>query len=79
MANPSEFLNEAERAARFLQLLNSKLGNQILEASVDLGHPTVRIKRESAADFFKLLKLDTQLNFNMFLSVTAVDWMDCAI
>ncbi|RMG44169.1 MAG: NADH-quinone oxidoreductase subunit C [Candidatus Dadabacteria bacterium] len=27
-------------------------------------------------DFFKILKLDTELGFNILLSVTAVDWLD---
>lgn len=60
----------------FLRLLNGKLGSQILESSVNLGFPEVRVDRKSALDLFKILKLDAELKFDLFLSVTAVDWMD---
>lgn len=60
----------------FLSLLQSKLGTQIVESSVSLDIPVVRIRKESALDFFKLLKLDSELRFNLLLDVTCVDWMD---
>jgi len=60
----------------FLELINSKLGHYIVASSVDKGDLALRINRESVLDFFNLLKLDSQLQFNLFLSVTVVDWMD---
>jgi len=59
-----------------LKLVNSKLGTQILQSSLSLGDPVIRIKRDNILDFFRILKLDVELSFNLFLSVTCVDWLD---
>ena len=59
-----------------LNLIAAKLGNQVTESQVNLGDAVVRIEAEGMLDFFRILKLDTELNFNMLISVTATDWMD---
>lgn len=64
------------RSTELLALLQSKLEAQIESSEISRGHVVVRVSRESMLDFFKLLKLDTELDFNMFVSVTAVDWLD---
>lgn len=61
---------------RLLSLLKSKLHSHVLSVVKDHDAVVVRIKRDHILDFFKLLKLDSELKFNMLLSVTAVDWMD---
>lgn len=67
-----------EKGEAFLALLRSKLGNQIKSSVLNLGTPEVRIDRKDLLDFCKILRLDTQLGMDLFLSVTAVDWLDSA-
>lgn len=69
---------DAAQAETFLALLKSKLGSQIVEARVNLDTPEIRIQRDRVGDIFRILKLDSELAMNLFLSVTAVDWMDTA-
>ncbi len=64
------------RSAELLALLQSKLESQIESSEISKGHVVVEVSRDSMLDFFKLLKLDTELDFNMFVNVTAVDWLD---
>ncbi len=66
----------AERNQAFLHLLQQKFSSQLIEADLSLGDVVVRIRRESVADIFRLLKLDAELKMNVLLSVTAVDWLD---
>lgn len=61
---------------RLYELMQRKLASHVLSVSLDLGEVTVRIARETVNDFFQLLKLDSDLKFNMLLSVTALDWLD---
>jgi len=65
-----------QKSEELLGKLQEKLGDYILESGVSLGDAEVRIRAEGVSDFFRLLKLDSELAFNMFLDVTAVDWMD---
>lgn len=65
-------------AERFLALLNGKLGSNILESCVNLGTPEIRLEPSKLSDMMRLLKLDSELSMQLFLSVTAVDWMDKA-
>jgi NADH-quinone oxidoreductase subunit C len=64
------------RNEKLLTLLADKLGSYIIESRLTIMHAEVRIKRDDIAAFFRLLKLDKDLSFNMLLSVTAVDWLD---
>jgi len=66
----------AERNQAFLHLLKQKFSSQLIEADLSLGDVVVRIRRESVADIFRLLKLDSDLKMNFLVSVTAVDWLD---
>ncbi|MBX7137090.1 MAG: NADH-quinone oxidoreductase subunit C [Oligoflexia bacterium] len=52
--------------------------SQLTDARLDRGDVVVRVKPEGLVDFFRLLKLDSELCFDMLLDVTAVDWMDQA-
>lgn len=67
---------DAANAEKFLALLKSKIGSQIVDARVNIDTPEIRIERSKLLDVFRLLKLDSELSMNMFLSVTVVDWMD---
>lgn len=59
-----------------LALLNSKLGSHISASALDLGDVVISIRREAILDIFKILKLDSQLQFNYLVDITVVDWMD---
>lgn len=59
-----------------ISLLKSKLGSHIESASLDLGDAVISIKRGSILDIFKILKLDSQFQFNYLVDITVVDWMD---
>lgn len=48
----------------------------MLFCKLDLGDVVVGVKSENLYDILKLLKIDSELKFDMLLSVTAVDWMD---
>lgn len=74
---------ESEREAKhrqaseqLLALLKSKLGDFLITAETNLGDAVVRIDAKRVLEFFRLLKLDSQLNFNYLVSLTAVDWLD---
>ncbi len=68
--------DQAALSEQLLQLLRSKLGNQIVSSSVELGDAIVWIKRSEMLNFFQILKLDTELDFSMLLDTTVVDWLD---
>lgn len=61
---------------RCLSLLTQKLGSQIVESSLSCGDAVVRIEKSRVPDFFRILKLDTELSFNYLSDITAVDWLD---
>ena len=65
-----------DKSEALLSRLKDKLGSYITSSKVSLGDAEVSIKPESVPEFFRLLKLDSELAFNCFVSVTAVDWMD---
>ena len=48
----------------------------LLSAEVSLGDLVVFVKRENLVPFFRVCKLDKDLQFNLLLDVTAVDWLD---
>ena len=65
-----------EKSERLLELLRTKLGSEIESCELSLGDPVIFIRRDNMVSFFRLLKLDSELAFNIFLNVTAVDWLD---
>lgn len=67
---------EDELASTLASKLSSKLSSYLLSCNVSLGHAVIKIAADKAFEFFKLLKIDSELAFDLFLSVTAVDWMD---
>ncbi len=66
----------ARKSEELIKLLQSKLGSQLLEARVDLGDAVIRIAPDGCFEFFKLLKLDSELRFNLLVDLTVVDWLD---
>lgn len=74
----STTLPSSERLSleQLLELVNQKFPSQLLESLIDKNHVVVRIAAASVASFFKELRDDRDLLFNMLVSVTAVDWMD---
>ena len=76
---PPESPSQAKRrqaSEALIQLLKSKLGSLIVSSEVTLGDAVLRIERASIPQFFKLLKLDSELAFDFLVSVTATDWLD---
>src|SRR5690606_36670373 len=71
-----EVMTATARGEQLLELLQGKLGNRILSSHLDGETLVVRIPREGMLDFFKILELDTELAFNVSLSVTVVDRLD---
>lgn len=67
---------ERGRSENLLAHLTQKLGRQLLDSKIELGDLVVEIQRAEMVAFFQLLKLDSDLAFDLFVSVTAVDWMD---
>lgn len=67
---------ENDRCDKVLRLIDQKLKTHVLSSINNLGTPEVRISSDKFTEFFKLLKLDSELSFNVFLSVTATDWLD---
>jgi NADH-quinone oxidoreductase subunit C len=67
---------ELERNKLLAQRIKSKFGNNILELYLDLGDVVAVVAREHLLDFAKILKLDSELRFDLLLNVTAVDWLD---
>lgn len=65
-----------ERSQDLLVRLNNKLQQYIVDSKISLGDAEVTISNKSTLDFFRLLKLDSELAFNLLVSVTAIDWMD---
>ena len=69
-------MSASEKCKQLLTLLQSKIGQQIVEADTDINHATISISPENMLDVFQILKLDTELAFNLLSSVTVVDWLD---
>jgi NADH-quinone oxidoreductase subunit C len=57
-------------------LLKSKLGEELLSCSWNINTAECSIKPQKLLDICRILKMDSQLSFEMLVSVTAVDWMD---
>lgn len=75
---PSGLLGQglSQKSAQLISLLQGKLGSQILSSSVELGDAVIKISAQGALQFFQLLKLDSELQFNLLIDITAVDWLD---
>jgi len=66
----------APDATALLSLIASVIGSQIEKSRVTLGDAEITVSRTAVIPFFTLLKTDTTLQFNLLLSVTAIDWVD---
>lgn len=64
---------EAQRTSVLLDLISSKLGQHIAHSEISLSDLVVTIRRNESLDFFRLLKLDSQLSFDFLVDVTAID------
>lgn len=67
---------ETEVNIKLLELVRSKLSSQLLSAELDLNTVVAVVKPDGLYDFLRLAKTDSELKFDMLLSVTAVDWLD---
>ena len=65
-----------EKSQQLQRVLEGKLQNQILKSEVNLGDLVVSIEKSSLLDFCRVLKMDTELNFNLLVDITAIDWLD---
>lgn len=65
-----------QNSEKLLSLLSSKLGGEIIRAELSLGDPVITVAPNKLFNLLKILKIDTEFKFNLFVSVTAVDWMD---
>ena len=61
---------------KLLQLLKGKLGSEILNAEQSLGDVVIQVAPDKFPDMVKILKLDKDFNFDLFINVTAIDWLD---
>lgn len=59
-----------------LALIHSKLGQHITSTETSCGDAVVCLQRAGALDFFRILKLDSDLAFDFLVDVTVVDWLD---
>lgn len=66
----------SSHSEELLSLLQEKLTNQIAAHAIKLGDVAITVSREHLFETLKILKLDSDLAFNLFVSVTAVDYMD---
>ncbi len=66
------------KSGQLESILKNKVSNLIQESKIDLGDLVVRVKREDLHNFFSVLKIDAELQFNLLVDVTAVDWLDSA-
>ncbi len=64
------------RPEQLIAALKSKISNVLVEARVSLNVAEVRINRKDILNFFPICKLDVGFNFEMLLSLTAVDYLD---
>jgi NADH-quinone oxidoreductase subunit C len=65
-----------QESEKLLGLLTAKLGSQIVAAEVSGDHAVVLVDRRNLVDFFRLLKLDSELYLDYLVDITAVDWLD---
>lgn len=59
-----------------VNLIQSKLGQHISQHELSCGDAVVYLQRTGALDFFRILKVDSELSFDFLVDITAVDWMD---
>jgi NADH-quinone oxidoreductase subunit C len=68
--------NSPQRGNELLTLICSKLGQHITFSELSCGDAVVGLQRTGAKDFFKILKIDSDLNFDFLVDITAIDWLD---
>ncbi|RIL10090.1 MAG: NADH-quinone oxidoreductase subunit C [Proteobacteria bacterium] len=61
-----------------VNLLKTKIGAHLKSIQIELDHVVARIDRAQLLDVCRILKLDSELHFDFFVNITAVDWMDGA-
>ncbi len=62
-------------AEELVDKVRSVGGKLVVEATTPLGDATVVIQREGALGFFRSLRSDTDLDFDMLVDLTAVDYL----
>ena len=69
-------VTEQLSAGMLLECLLRKAGDMIADSSVDLGDAVVRVARDRMKEFFRIVRDDPELKFDMLSWATGVDWMD---
>lgn len=69
-------MSNTSTSQALLSLLTAKVGNLAKDIRQELGDVVLNVERSQAKDLFQILRHDTQLGFDFFVSVTCVDWMD---
>lgn len=64
------------RSEALLGLLKAKFTEQLINPRIELGDVVVGVERALLLDLLKNLKDSPDLQFNMIVDITAVDWMD---
>lgn len=65
-----------QKGEELLALLASKLGAHLLASRIDLEYPVIWLRPEEILDVVRILKLDSDLQFNLLVDITVVDWLD---
>jgi NADH-quinone oxidoreductase subunit C len=73
---PGVTSGERDRHERLHGLIGGKFGSNLISLQLDLGDVVAVVHPDRFLDLVSILKLDSELQFNLLLSVTAVDWMD---
>jgi NADH-quinone oxidoreductase subunit C len=61
---------------KLAELLQQKLSNEVVSVAENIDCAEIYIKPQKLLGLASILKMDADFQFNMLLSVTAVDWLD---
>ena len=65
-----------QKSAELLTLLQEKLASHLRNPRLELGDAVVDLDRKEILEVFRVLKIDSQLQFNLLVDITVVDWLD---
>ena len=68
--------DSAGDSKRLVELLQAKLGSHIKTLGVQQTDAVMHIEAGRLLDIFRLLKLDSELQLQFLVDITAVDWLD---
>ena len=65
-----------EKNAKLLEHLTERLGDHLEASRITVGHAEVRLAAAAAAEFFQTMREAPEFDFDLLVSITAVDFMD---